>query len=100
MGGESKEGPPARRTAMIVAGMHRSGTSAVARLLMLLGADGPRNLMPARRGNEAGHWESGPIVDLHDEILATASMTWDDVSPFPVAWLTGPAGEAFRRRAI
>src|SRR5438270_30655 len=39
------------RTCIIVAGMHRSGTSAVARVVNLLGADITRRLMPAFPGD-------------------------------------------------
>ena len=89
-----------QRQAIVVAGMHRCGTSAVARMLMLLGADGPRHLMPPRKGNEAGHWEPVPIVDLDDELLSAASMDWDDVGALPLEWLDGPDGQALRRRAV
>jgi len=113
MGGESKEGPsevagaeprkepgPPRRTALMVTGMHRSGTSAVARLLMLLGGAAPRNLMPPREGNETGHWEPEPIVDMHDEIFGSIGSSWDDVSPFPQSWFTSEAGMHYRARAV
>src|SRR6476661_6439102 len=76
--------------------MHRTGTSSVARLLMLLGADSPRNLMPAREGNEPGHWESEPIVDMHDEIFASIGSSWQDVSPFPRSWFGSAAGKRYR----
>jgi len=42
----------AQRTAIIVAGMHRSGTSATTRIINLLGAQLARELIPADIGNE------------------------------------------------
>ncbi len=70
------------RVALLVVGMHRSGTSAVARMLSLLGAALPEHVMGTeyrgRPGNEAGHWEPERLVDLHDEMLAEAGSHWDD----------------------
>ena len=46
-----------QRRAVIVLGMHRSGTSALTRVISLLGADLPSSLMPANLSNEAGFFE-------------------------------------------
>jgi len=74
---------PAR--AVVVLGMHRSGTSAVTRLINLMGAElGDRLMVATERNNEAGFWEHQDIVDLHDEVLATIGRRWDDVREFPV----------------
>ncbi|MEO8673140.1 MAG: glycosyltransferase [Tahibacter sp.] len=59
------------RTAIIVAGMHRSGTSVTTRIINLLGAELARDLIPADIGNERGHWESRAVQSLHNEMLAT-----------------------------
>jgi len=66
---KDREGKKARKVAILVAGMHRSGTSALARTLSLLGCDLPKTLMPASGGNEAGYWESQAIANLNDELL-------------------------------
>src|SRR5665213_3253532 len=70
----------AKRTGLIVAGMHRSGTSAVARLINLLGADMARDIVPANAWNEDGHWESHPIITLHDRMLETFDARWNSLS--------------------
>ncbi|MBZ9890185.1 hypothetical protein LB559_19865 [Mesorhizobium sp. BR1-1-3] len=77
------------RTAIVVVGMHRSGTSALARVLSLLGATLPRNLNPAGLGNEIGHWEPEAAVRLNDQIL--------DLAESPVNDVQGPAGEWLQR---
>ncbi len=59
-----------RRTALLVLGMHRSGTSALTRVLNLLGASLPKNLLGASPGNETGHWEPDRLIGLHDRMLA------------------------------
>ena len=59
----------AKRTALVVTGMHRSGTSALTRILHLAcGADLPTDLMPPRPDNVAGFWE--PLGTELDEYQA------------------------------
>ena len=59
--------------------MHRSGTSALTRVISLLGAELPRNLMPPRPDdNELGFWEPRDLWTLHDRMLAEAGSRWDD----------------------
>jgi Sulfotransferase family len=64
---------------ILVVGMHRSGTSAVAELLVRLGlaSTAPEDLMPAHSDNARGYWESVALTGLDDEILAEAGGTWD-----------------------
>src|SRR5688500_5055870 len=56
--GATMSRPPARpratRTAYLVLGMHRSGTSAVTQLLALAGAELPTNVMPGDEHNAKG----------------------------------------------
>ena len=99
-------GPPATgsgrsRVAIVVAGMHRSGTSALTRVLSLVGCDLPKNLMQAvPDNNEAGFWESQPIADLNDELLASAGSAWDDWRAFDAGWYASPVAAGFRERAL
>jgi predicted nucleic acid-binding Zn-ribbon protein len=80
--------------------MHRSGTSAVSRVLNLLGAKLPDRLVGAEPGNERGHWEPASLVEIDDEILAATGSAWDDASPFDMADLRTPAGRGFRARIL
>ena len=88
------------RIAVLVLGMHRSGTSAAARIVSLLGADLPKHLMAPTEANAPGHWEPQPLVDLNDELLESASSRWDDVSRFPRDWYGSTSEPAFRTRAV
>lgn len=65
--------------AFVVAGMHRSGTSAIARVISLLGAELPRNLMQPGFDNPKGFWESANVAALNDEILKSIGSSWDDL---------------------
>jgi len=71
-----------RRTAIVVLGMHRSGTSSVAGALSLLGAASPRTLMPAAEDNPKGFWESQVLMAFNDTVLAEGGSTWRDWRPF------------------
>lgn len=83
------------RTAIVVVGMHRSGTSALTRMLSLLGASLPRNLYVEELGNETGHWEPEAAIRLNDQILDLAGSPVNDVHGPSPAWLETPAATAF-----
>lgn len=74
--------PAARRTCIMVLGMHRSGTSALTRAISLLGAALPKNMLPPDPDNEKGFWESAPLMALHENMLAEGGSRWDDWRSF------------------
>ena len=65
------------RTALLVLGMHRSGTSATAGLLVRLGVEAPMMLMPADASNPEGYWESRRLWEVHERLLRDADSRWD-----------------------
>jgi len=71
---------------VLVLGMHRSGTSALTRVLNLLGCALPEALVGPSESNELGHWESASAVVLNDEILASAGSNWNDWGPINADW--------------
>ncbi len=83
------------RTAILVLGMHRSGTSALARLTNFMGAALPRHLLPANPSNPRGHWESAPLVELHDQLLAALDSSWDDWRTPGARWKESDAAGRF-----
>lgn len=74
------------RTGILVLGMHRSGTSALARVLSLLGCDLPNTLMEGNEYNERGYWESTRIQIVNDAVLESAGSYWSDWLPFNEDW--------------
>lgn len=84
-----------------IAGMHRSGTSMVARLLNLCGVSlgDEDDLMVASPANPEGYWEKNSIVDLNDELLAIFDSAWDHVPAFADDWQVRPRVIARRARA-
>ena len=79
--------------------MHRSGTSAVTRLLANLGCDLPGTLMEADSHNAMGYWESTVIADLNDAILGSAGSSWDDWEAFDPKWCASATAEGFLERS-
>jgi hypothetical protein len=68
--------------AILVLGMHRSGTSAVAGALSLLGAAPPAHLLPVAPDNPSRFWESEPILGTNDWILNQGAAKWYDCLGF------------------
>ena len=88
-----------KRSAILVVGMHRSGTSALARVLNIIGCDLPATLLSSNPTNERGHWESRRIVFLNDELLASAGSSWHDWNSFNPQWYASPIADRFREHA-
>lgn len=76
------------RTAYLVLGMHRSGTSAVTQLLALAGAQLPTHVMPGDEHNAKGYFEPWKIAIFNDERLRAAGSAWDDPFAYPYRALT------------
>lgn len=70
---------PMTAIAVAVAGMHRSGTSAVAHALHLSGVHlgDPVKLMPPDSQNVVGCWEHLGFVAVNDEVLGQSGGGWD-----------------------
>lgn len=84
-----------------VAGMHRSGTSLIARVLNASGLDlGPQaDLLGAGVGNPDGHWENIHFLQINDALLEAAGGTWDRVPSLPAGWHLDPKFDSLYDRA-
>ena len=71
-----------------ITGVHRSGTSVLARIVNLIGVDmGPqKRLMGALPENPGGFWENMSIVAFNDRLLTTLGGTWDDPPRLSPGW--------------
>ena len=87
------------KVALLVMGVGRSGTSALTRVLNLLGAALPAKTLAANSGNERGHWEPSSILALSEEILSVHGSDWHDPRPFPKAWFASSEAAVFVERA-
>ena len=79
------------RRAYLVLGMHRSGTSALTRIIGHLGASLPLDPMPETADNPCGYWESRSIARFNSRLLESAGTRWNDDAPLPDAWFADPA---------
>jgi hypothetical protein len=81
------------QTAILMLGMHRSGTSAATRIVNLLGANLGSDLLSPQADNQQGFWEHTKAVEIHEELLSALGRTWHDVREMPVGWLDHPASQ-------
>ena len=87
------------KTALVVLGMHRAGTSALAGTLVRLGAAKPKSIMPATEFNERGYYELTALMQLNDEVLASAGSAWDDWRAFNGDWTATAQAEDWEKKA-
>ncbi|MBU8542194.1 MULTISPECIES: sulfotransferase family protein [Roseomonadaceae] len=90
-----QDADPQPRPAVLVLGMHRSGTSALTRVLSLHGLALPARLVGARSDNPRGFWESAEVAALNDRILAAMGSSYGDPRPLPRGLLPPERLEGF-----
>jgi len=85
-----------------ILGMHRSGTSALTRVLNLigveLGADEALTTEPVA-DNPKGYWEHHELTAISDAILKRHGGSWDEPPQLPPGWETAAAIDDLRQRA-
>jgi hypothetical protein len=86
------------RSVVVVLGMHRGGTSAVARGLAALGVSLGDNLWGAKPENERGYWEDRDVYDLNEALLAALEEPWNSVRHYDTRRLDPPRLEALLAR--
>lgn len=83
---------------VVVLGMHRSGTSALAGCLHELGVPFGGPLLPPNFANERGYFENAAVVAEHDELLKRLGTAALETAPLPLDWANRP--EALAARAV
>jgi hypothetical protein len=75
-----------------VLGMHRSGTSAAARLVTLLGVPtcGEDDLLVPTADNPRGYWESASLAAFNDRLLAALGCDWTCPPLLHEGWAAEP----------
>lgn len=86
---------------LIILGMHRSGTSVLARLLNLMGVYfGPEGISTgANKENPKGFWERRDVRVLNDYVLHSIDCDWDRVLGFDASKLPDAVASDFTKRA-
>ncbi len=86
--------------AVLVLGMHRSGTSALARGLQMLGVWLGDDLLSPQPDNPTGYWEDRNICELNERLLAVFGLKWEDVALIDDARWHEPEVEVLRAEAV
>jgi len=95
-GPESKSQTSPRRL-MLVLGMHRSGTSALAGVMHKLGLVLGEAVLPPAEDNPKGFFENSEIVSIQQRLLSLLGRDWHDPLPLPEGWV---AARASRNAAV
>ncbi len=84
-----------------VIGMHRSGTSLLARLLNIAGVElgAAASLARAADDNPRGFWEHEGLREINDELLRAFGGSWMNPPELPEGWAQDPRVAPLRARA-
>jgi hypothetical protein len=80
--------------------MHRSGTSALARGLQMLGVYLGNDFISPRPDNPTGYWEDRNIYEINERLLAVFGLKWEEVALIDDARWDEADVEALRAEAI
>lgn len=81
--------------AVIILGMHRSGTSCLTGCLEMAGLE-VGNVDRKRHSNPKGNRENRAIMDLNNAVLADHDATWDNPPDRDIVWSTAQTAERDR----
>lgn len=94
----SSSGSEQQRQAVVVLAMHRTGSSALTRTLVLLGCDNAKTLIGANEHNQSGYWESDVLRVFNDKLLASGGSNWRDWQTFHPGWYHSPRFDEYLAR--
>jgi hypothetical protein len=80
--------------------MHRSGTSAIARGLQMLGVYLGNDFLGAKPDNPTGYWEDRNIYEINERLLAVLGLKWEDIALIDDARWHEPEVEALLAEAV
>lgn len=87
-----------QKKAILVLGMHRSGTSVLTRIINLLGVDLGGNFLRPADDNPGGYWEHAEAVAIHEKLLQDLNRSWHDTRALPENWLESPAASKAKEK--
>jgi hypothetical protein len=86
---------------VVVLGMHRSGTSALAGLLYQAGLDGPKDeFLEASASNAKGFWESRKVVGINNRFLIRNHCRWNRLESMPLGWQDSDQASDWRNELL
>lgn len=87
-------------SAVIVLGMHRSGTSTIAKALELFGIHIGTNLLPGGTPNPKGFYEDQAILQFNKDLLSTLNSRWDYIQADPISTISDTIRSDLYKRAL
>ena len=75
------------RKALLILGMHRSGTSLLTGLIANAGVSIGQSVMTPAEDNPKGFFENQRIVDFNEKLLNALKLGWASWEPLPESWL-------------
>jgi hypothetical protein len=88
------------KQAILILGMHRSGTSLLTRILNLHGVALAPDLADPNEFNERGYWESKEVQGINDLIFNELRTTWFDCYRLSLSEIPKVKIELFRNKII
>ena len=86
------------RRGLLILGMHRSGTSALTRVVNLLGARLAADLVPPACDNPLGFWESSRAIALNEAFMGEIGLSPDGTDRVPPEAFRSDAATGFTRK--
>jgi hypothetical protein len=100
MNNNTSAASPASGKLVVVLGMHRSGTTAIVRAMVALGAElGERVRAPAAGVADHGFFEDFDVAQINQELLAAAGVPWHTVGDIGLDRIAPAQLDALRARA-
>ena len=87
-------------SAVIVLGMHRSGTSTIAKALELFGIHIGTNLLPGGTPNPKGFYEDQRILQFNKDLLSALKSRWDYIQADPISTISDTMRSDLYKRAL
>src|SRR5271166_3435656 len=92
--------PSFGKRVVVLLGMHRSGTSPIARGLKALGVELGEELLPPAPENPTGFWEDAAIQKLNDQLLTSINQVWDSMAPISRSAWSSPEVQTHMLEAV
>ena len=88
-----------KKSIVILLGMHRSGTSALARGMQVLGRHLGENLIEGSIPNPKGYWEDAEINAFNERLMSELSTSWNSLTIYDRLLFSDPKLEPFKVKA-
>ena len=86
--------------AIVILGMHRTGTSVLSACLKIMGVHFGQSLTQPNLSNQSDFFDNKDLVLIHDLLLRDLGCQWSMIGSLPAGWLESEAANAAKERII